>query len=239
MARYAIPAIRPHPGDTITIVGNMGTGKSTVMFQLAQEPKRQREGVLFFFPADANRISGTTPTSRILATYPGTILFNHPDEIAAVLQHSTALHIFIDEIHSPEQDPEKEAALRELVVAIRLSGRNLYMAGLKKDFRGEHFQLVMDLAFDGDRIIDLETDCAVCGHRPADLPQRLEFGHPVPRTHPRWFFDTDVANQSGVTYEPRCRMCHSCPSEWTETSLAIHRSQQAHFERGQNKPNHE
>jgi len=221
MSRYQLPPIRQTPGYSHAVIGNMGTGKSNEMHRLAGAPNRRKEGVLFFFPGVAERDKKVVPASRINSMYPGTIIVTNPDEMATQIAHSTALNVFADEQHFWEQNPEHVAAFIELVDAVVWSGRRFYWSALTKDFRGDPWQMVMRLVIDADRVTKFDTTCAVCGEAPADIPQRLSFGQPVPRNHPRFLTDSVEANALGLTYEARCRGCHQCPDDWNDMSKAI------------------
>lgn len=232
-----MPGIRPmvdpgRGGEIRGVVGNMATGKTNRLIALAWERQKQQDGVLFLQPGIANRTGDNSIKSRTFATYIPTIAVATANDMRRAVTKSAARNVFIEELHFFERTPAMARDCRKFIKELRCSGRNIFWAGLPLDFRGDQFELVAMLMALSDGLEMLETDCAVCGHRPAQKPQRLEFGQPVPRRHPRFLPDTPGINVSGITYEPRCFHCHAVPDDWNDISQAIHRSQAEHFERG-------
>lgn len=218
-----LPILRPnHPGELFGIVGNMTTGKTTRLISIALEPLYRRAGVLVVLPGVSSRTGDRRLQARTLATFPDAVPVASVSEIFAAVLAGTQENIFIDEIQFFEQDQREAEGFFSLALAIRDSGRNLFWSGLPVDFRRRPFRLVADLMAMSDHLDQLTTHCALCGHRPAHWPQRLEFGQPVPDNHPRFLADTPENNVTGITYEPRCAVCHQVPAEWNPTSQLIH-----------------
>lgn len=204
--------------------GNMTAGKTGRQVGLALMPSIQAEGVVFLQPNEANRSGDHRIQSRTMATYEGVIAVSSPAQLAAETRRSAARNVFLEEIQFFGKNEAEEAEFRELVHDILREGRNIFWSGLPLDFRGEPFNIVaMMMAMSGVLEV-LPAECAMCGQVPAPMPQRLEFGQPVPYDHPRFLPDTADFNIRGITYEPRCEDCHIVLDTWNDVSQSIHQA---------------
>ncbi len=83
-------------------------------------------------------------------------------------------------------------------------GREVIVAGLDMDFRGQPFGVVPALLAEADEVVKLRAICAVCG-RDASRSQRLIGGEPAPASAPTILVGAEES------YEARCRHCHEVP----------------------------
>ncbi len=119
-------------------------------------------------------------------------------EITEIIQQSNASIIAIDEVHffTPESD-----AFIALIRTLVESGKQVIVAGLELDFRGEPFGPMPQLLAYADTVMKLTAICSQCGTDTYCLTQRLVNGQPAHYDDPLFVVG---ANQ----YEPRCRKCH-------------------------------
>ncbi len=212
----------PKRGKVRGCAGNMTSGKTGRLIGMARMPSNQAAGVVFLQPIEASRSGDNLVQSRTMATYEGAIAVSSPTQLAEEIGRSSARNVFLEEIQFHGKNEAEEDVFRLLVRDILREGRNIFWSGLPLDFRGEPFEIVaMMMAMSGVLEV-LPAECAVCGNVPAPLPQRLEFGQPVPYDHPRFLPDTKDFNVQGLTYEPRCEDHHIVLTDWNEHSQAIH-----------------
>ncbi|MBI3572962.1 MAG: hypothetical protein HY092_02055 [Candidatus Kerfeldbacteria bacterium] len=209
-------------GDVIGRAGNMGGGKTNALVALATNPAL-RGGVLFLQHIDTCRSAPDRAESRTKARYEGAIAVDSVNTLRQEIERSAARNIFIDEVQFFCQDEASLKALCELVLQIRASGRNMFWSGLQMDFRGQPFEITAFMMSISTHLELLVPTCPIedCG-RPAPYPQRLEYGHPVPRSHPRYLPDTDATGR--YTYGARCSRHFCLPEAWNEHSVAIHKA---------------
>lgn len=218
------PKRKRRRGKARGTAGNMTCGKTGRQVSLALMPSIQAEGVLFVQPTEADRSGDNRIQSRTMATYEGVIAVSSLADLAAEIRKSEARNVFLEEIQFFGKNEADEEAFHKLVQETLRDGRNIFWSGLPLDFRGEPFTIVgMMMAMSGVLEV-LPAECAVCGQVPAPMPQRLEFGQPVPYDHPRFLADTPDFNGRGITYEPRCEDCHIVLDTWNEVSQAIHQA---------------
>jgi thymidine kinase len=83
-------------------------------------------------------------------------------------------------------------------------GRDVLVAGLNMDFRGEPFSTTRELLVRADNITFLTAVCVKCGGE-ATRSQRLIEGRPAPADSPT------VVLGAHELYQPRCRACFEPP----------------------------
>lgn len=119
-------------------------------------------------------------------------------EIPTLLEPDTQI-VAIDEVQF--LDP----AICDVVRELARSGRDVILAGLDMDFRGEPFGSVGTLMAIAEEVLKLDAVCVCCGEA-ATRNQRLIDGQPAPADGPT------ILVGAREHYEARCVDCHQVPS---------------------------
>jgi len=214
-----LSALRHRRGSIIGAAGNMTSGKTSWLVGTACKPSKQRAGVAFIQPTNACRTKPDLVQSRTFATFTGAVGARRPKDFLRLV--GRAEFVFLEEIEFYEEKSAMAAEFEAVIEHLVLSGRTIYWSGLPVDFRGDPFMVVARMMALSERLVLLEAECAKCAHEPAHFAQRLIFGHPAPRNHPRFVPDTPAYRRQGITYEPRCVDCYEPPGEPNEHLRAI------------------
>jgi thymidine kinase len=197
----------------------MASGKTSRLIGVAHEPSKQRGGVVFIQPPKSSRTHGGQVQSRIFALYAGAVTARRPRDFVRLLGSSQ--NLFLEEIQFWERSAETAAEFKAVIIRLLAEGKTIYWSGLPIDFRAEPFMVVAWMMAMSEHLELLQVECVVCQHKPAHFPQRLIFGHPAPRHHPRFVPDTPAFNRQGLTYETRCGDCYQLPDQPNQHLRAI------------------
>lgn len=203
-------------------VGCMASGKTTQLINATRMPSVVNAGFLFLEPKTAARHEGGHVVARSAMHLEGAESFQTLEDIERWVVARRPRNLFLDDAQFLEVSGVDPLTVETRFQGYLASGMNIYWAGLKKDFANRVFPVVATLASMCHPPEEFFAECAVCGRPIATFSQRLEFGHPVPRTHPRFLPDTADSHLRGITYEPRCEEHYQLPDDWNEYSKAIH-----------------
>lgn len=185
-------------GLLTVICGSMFSGKTELLIKFLTRAEYAKKRVLTVKHAIDQRdqqqigaIMSHEGNQRVALVVGGTI-----DSLNMIIKHAqdTIDIIGIDEIQFfPEHIITVLGALIE-------DGKDVFVAGLDLDFRGEPFGIVPALMALADEVIKLKAVCVICGHD-AQHTQRLVNGNPA------LYDDPLIVVGASELYEARCRNC--------------------------------
>ncbi|MBP7854700.1 hypothetical protein KAZ82_02050 [Candidatus Babeliales bacterium] len=199
-------------GKLVAIVGAMCAGKTEELNRILHRYDLARIPVVVFKPDTDTRVftenNGAViheqPTAQIQSRtgssrscYP----FATCSTISNIIEEKKPKIIAFDEIMLAK-DPK---VLIALIKNLLKEGKQIFVAGLDSDFRGEPFGCMPELLALADQVIKLTAICSVCKKDTYCLTQRLIDGRPAHEDDPIIMVEGSCKEQK---YEPRCRNCH-------------------------------
>jgi thymidine kinase len=181
-------------GKLVVLAGPMYAGKTTKLLKTTRD-----KDTLLFKPSEDDRYSEDDIVSHkgrkrrciVVDAEEG------KQQLLDAVKRENPDTIGIDETHLFHD------WLADAVAELR-SDHEVYVTGLDRDFRGEHFDLVRELMQEADAVEKLFARCEECDER-ATHTQRLIDGDPAP-------YDAPVIQVGGKElYEARCEECHEVP----------------------------
>jgi thymidine kinase len=185
-------------GRLDVICGSMFSGKSEELIRRLRRYEYARKRVLTIsHKIDTRRGTGII-TSHSGETRTATSIENGPDGMQKILAAALtdADVIGIDEIQFFA--PEIINVIMDLVDA----GKDVVVAGLDLDFRGEPFGIMPTLLTLADNVLKLKAICVICAGD-AHHTQRIVNGKPAN------YDDPIILVGAAECYEARCRKCFS------------------------------
>lgn len=181
-------------GSVTAIVGSMYSGKSTRLLEGVRRADLGRRSFVLVKPQTDDRYASDHVVSHDKSSFPCEVVPNAQEIVHVGAQ---AERVFIEEGQFFDDE------LPDIVDLFAGWGRDVTVAGLDLDFRGEPFDIMSRIVMGADHVIKLQAICDVCGED-ACRSQRIVDGEPV--TH------GDVIEVGGVeAYEARCRSCFVYP----------------------------
>lgn len=179
-------------GTIEVIVGCMFSGKSEELIRRLRRLAVAKKKIIVFKPMRDNRWSRT----HELVSRSGTAFAAYPILTPLeMLDKSKEFDVVgIDEAHFFDH------TFLSVIADLRNEDKQVIVAGLDMDFRGEPFEHIATLLALADAVLKLDAICVLCGGR-ATVTQRLIEGKPAPRSAMRLVVGDDA-------YEARCRACH-------------------------------
>lgn len=172
------------------ICGGMFSGKTEELIRRVRRAIYAKQQVQVFKPKIDDRYSSTDVVS-----HSGQVIKSTPvhtiSEMLELLSPETAV-VAIDEVQF--FDPQTAATINQLA-----EKRRVICAGLDMDYMGEPFGPMPELLARAELVTKVTSICVVCGSA-GSRSQRLS--------------DCEETIQVGAMgqYEPRCRACHTNPS---------------------------
>ena len=184
------------------ICGPMFSGKSNELIRRLRYLGHEGRKVQAFTPKIDNRRGGDSVNSEDGATFPATSVAS-PREILGHVESDTDV-VAIDEAQF--FDSELPDVCRELAAG----GRQVIVAGLDKNFRGEPFGPMARLKLEADGMDSRRAACKICG-RSATRTQRVKIinGERIPAN----YSDPTILVEGTEAYEARCRDHHEVPGK--------------------------
>lgn len=180
-------------GTVELVVGSMFSGKSEELIRRIKREKYGRREVALFKPSIDNRYSVSEVVTHDGTSFPAHVVEDAMD----ILNIADTEGVEVVGIDEAQFFPE-ELVLYVHQLAARW-GKDVIIAGLDTDFRGEPFPTMVPLMFRADELTKLRAKCHSCG-ADASCTQRLSGGLPV--------LDGEVVSVGGQeSYEARCRDC--------------------------------
>ena len=179
------------------ITGCMFCGKTDEMLRLLRRFSIAGRSVLLVKPRVDTRTDDSTVVSRSGARFEACAV-DRAAEIEALAQRADVVAV--------EEAQFFDDELPAVLLRVADTGRQVVVAGLDLDFRGQPFgsmPLLMALA---DQVTKLTAICAVCGE-PATRTQRLIDGQPAAADSPL----VVIGGIGDEKYEARCRLHHQVP----------------------------
>jgi thymidine kinase len=175
------------------ITGPMFSGKSAhLIFKVSQVQAVGRKTQIFT-PAQPTHTDVDEISSRVgLSLKASTI--QETSQILEILDPEIEI-IVLDEGHFFDDSIARVCSI------LAKQGKQVWVAGVDMDFRGEPFGSMAHLMAVADSVTKLTALCAICG-LPACLTQRIVDGKPAKYTDPI------LVPGNMVIYEPRCRSHH-------------------------------
>lgn len=193
----ALPIVKR--GELEVVVGCMFSGKTTHLIERIKRLRDTDQPVAVFYPqVDTRTFDGYLRThkgQRIEATSVA-----GSADLAAIAALRDENVIIIDEAQFFDD------AIVDVCLDLVGKGKQMIVAGLDLDFRGEPFGPMPHLLACADRMTKLNAVCSVCGE-PAFFSQRLPDGQPAT------FFERIVVPGGETLYQPRCREHHVVPGK--------------------------
>lgn len=181
-------------GPIIVIAGCMFSGKTAELIRLIKRAKYARQKVQVFKHALDDRYLGV----QQLSSHDGGRC-----EAIPVLTARLILELLESDTDVVAIDEGQffDLQLPEICTLIANSGKQVIVAGLDTDFRGEPFGPMPILLAIAEEVIKLHAVCLVCGND-ATRTQRLVDGKPAS------YNDPIIVVGATEKYEARCRECH-------------------------------
>lgn len=185
------------------ICGSMASGKSDEFIRYCRRRKVANPDEVGIFKhiwdnrklADNEKDPATNVASRSGSSIP-CIAVNNVKEIETILQDHNYSTIGIDEA----QFFNKEEILT-FVRTMLNQKKEVIIAGLDLDFRGETFGAMGDLLARADEVIKLKAICSQCKEDRYCITQRMIDGQPA-------YYEDPIIMVGESTYEARCADCH-------------------------------
>lgn len=180
-------------GKIVVIRGSMFSGKTDELVRrLQREQYRPRGKAQAFKPAFDTRYAEEYIVTHDKQQFP-CVVFDCVKTILDAVDHDTTL-VGIDEAQFSNPSHPEDLYLSCLEIA--RSGRDVWVACLSQDYRGQPFKNVAYLLSIANKIIEKTAVCGVCGSDEAMYSQLLERGHT----------DQLVLGEKG-RYDARCVDC--------------------------------
>lgn len=179
-------------GSIEAIVGCMFSGKSEELIRRLKRLSYTKKSIIVFKPSIDKRWN----RKNELVSRSGTAYAAYPVLTPIEMREKGEQYdvVGIDEAHFFVQ------SFITVIEDLRDAGKQVIVAGLDMDFRGEPFEHIARVLALADSVIKLDAVCIECGGR-ATLTQRLIDGKPAPRNAERIQVGDDE-------YQARCRTCH-------------------------------
>lgn len=186
------------------LTGPMFSGKTEGLIRRISQARSAGKTVQVFFPKIDTR-SNNDPGKPKVQSHGGMNLeampVDTPEDILLLVKRETSL-VAIDEaqfFHS---------SLANICNSLVDQGKQVIVAGLDRDFRGEPFTTIADL-ISRVKVTRVRANCTIC-NMPADYTQRIINGVPAP-------YDSPLIMIGGSElYEPRCKLHYSVPGRLSE-----------------------
>ena len=193
--------IRNYKNGWIEVIcGSMYAGKSTELLRRIELLEHSNFNYQVFTPKKDNRFGKDIISNHNGASHAAHSVSNWKD-IESYLKSDTTF-IIIDEIQLFNKD------IIPFLSKLAKTGKNIIVAGLTLDFRGNPFTTTMQLLARSEFIKKLESICKEC-NAPASRSQRTSQGKPASAN------EATVLIGANDIYQPVCRSCHEVPDyEW-------------------------
>lgn len=188
----AHPSTLP-PGQLTVIVGSMFSGKTEELIRRARRALYAGRAVQVFKPLIDTRSDDTRICSHNGVLHEAVAVATSRELRETVRPETDVIAI--------EETQFFDSGIIQVCMELADEGRQVIVAGLDMDFRGEPFGPMPHLLAIADEVVKLRAICARCG-RDAARSQRLIDGRPAPITAPT------VQIGAAEAYEARCRHCH-------------------------------
>ena len=183
--------------------GSMASGKSdTFIRRLKRRQIANPDEVGVFKHAWDNRILADNqkdPSKNVSSrsgSFIACIAVNNVEEIEKIVKEHEYSTIGIDEAQFFEK-----SSLLAFVRKMLEQKKEVIIAGLDLDFRGETFGAMGDLLALADEVIKLKAICSQCKEDKYCITQRMINGEPA-------YYEDPIIMVGESAYEPRCRECH-------------------------------
>jgi len=190
------------------ICGPMFSGKSNELIRRIRRLPYKGLNVMAFTPRLDNRRGGDSVNSEDGMSFPAV-------SVSSSLEILTMVGAGVDVVAIDEGN-FFDKQLPEVCRILASQGKQVIVAGLDKNFRGEPFGPMGELKLEADHVDTLHAFCAVC-KRPASRTQRMKIidGVRIPANYD----DPIILVGAQEAYEARCREHHEVPgaSERTRT----------------------
>ncbi len=187
----------PTPAGSLDVIaGCMSSGKSEELIRRLRRATIARLPVVVF----NSMIDTRTPPMKVQSKDGREIDAITVKDSGEILQHVQETHRVVGIEEAQFFDP----AIVDVVQALVHGGKQVIVAGLDTDFRGEPFPVMAQLLAVADHVSKLSAVCVKCGAA-ATRTQRLIRMQPAP-------YDAPIILVGGDEfYEARCRGCHDVP----------------------------
>lgn len=180
-------------GKIEVFIGPMFSGKTERMIQRINSARASGEHVQIFYPKIDTRFR-SHPNINSIQAHSNINLeatpISTPYEIFEILEDETSI-VAIDEIQFFDR------SLTQVCFSLSRRCKQIILAGLDRDFRGEPFDTVLDI-ITKVRVNRFRADCTIC-HNPADFTQRIINNKPASYQSPL------IMIGGSELYEPRCQ----------------------------------
>ena len=190
--RLVDEALQRGEGLTISLLGNMFSGKTTVVCLVAPELNDRGEVGVYKHQKDKSRTGEPLVTNAGLSIEAG-----HYGSIEDVDNDKQIL--IIDEFQFNTIDSVKE--IIDFLQKRKDEGKITIISQLDFNYRREPWQTTLPLLTNADRIFVLRARCENCG-QPAEFPQREVNGRPA------HVDDPEIVVGGKEAYSARCWCCH-------------------------------
>lgn len=182
-------------GCLIVICGSMFSGKTEELMRRLKRAEYARQRVLVLKPQIDNRKSVTCIVSHDGRSRAAHAIDSSEIAVQSIIEFASSFDVIgIDEVQFfPDEIVRSLAKLIEM-------GKQVVVAGLDLDFRGEPFGIMPFLMSVADEVVKLKAICVVCAND-AHHTQRIVNGQPAKSTDPIILVGAEDF------YEARCRNC--------------------------------
>jgi len=182
------------------ICGPMFSGKSDELIRRIRRLPYKGLNVMVFTPRIDNRRGGDSVNSADGVSFPAVSVALSADILPLVEANVDV--VAIDEGNFFDQ------GLPDVCRTLAFQGKQVIVAGLDKNFRGEPFGPMGELKLEADHVDTLHAFCTVC-KRPASRTQRIKIIDGV--RMPADYDDPIILVGAQEAYEARCRTHHEVP----------------------------
>ena len=183
-------------GSLTVITGSMFSGKTEELIRRVRRALYARRSVQVFKHALDTR-SETTQVRSHSGVLHEAASVSSGEELLERVEGTT-------DVVAVEEAQFFDEGIVDACRALADSGREVIIAGLDMDFRGEPFGPMPRLLAEADEVVKLRAICVRCG-RDASRSQRLINGQPAPASAPT------ILVGARESYEARCRRHHEVP----------------------------
>lgn len=188
------------------ICGPMFSGKSNELIRRIRRLPYKGLNVMAFTPKIDNRRGGDSVNSEDGLSFPAVSVASSREILSLVDEDIDV--VAIDEGNFFDEE------LPDVCRILASKGKQVIVAGLDKNFRGEPFGPMGELKLEADHVDTLHAFCTVC-KRPASRTQRIIIIDGV--RMPANYDDPIILVGAQEAYEARCRTHHEVPGKPTKT----------------------
>ena len=221
---FCAPILSQPHNHLVVICGSMASGKSDEFIRWSRRRMIANPGEVGIFKhawddrvLNDNQVDPTTHVSSRSGSSIQCIPVHDVNQMQSIIEKHNYSTVAIDEA----QFFEKSSLLAFVHKMLHLK-KDVIVAGLDLDFKGETFGAMGDLLALADEVVKLKAICSVCKQDKYCITQRMIDGKPA-------YYQDPIVMVGESAYEARCRDCHHVipgnrPNSKSDHSICSHQS---------------